>query len=127
MIKQLEQIKQIANELGVIFENDAKCGRFMIKLPSSYYVTNCNFIEDPSSVYIFRYDEKRITDCLCFNKLVFDDENDGKLIWVGNDNYDMTIKTLDYKAIKQTLTACLKDLKEKEEELKLKNLWKDFE
>ena len=127
MIKQLEQIKQIANELGVIFENDAKCGRFMIKLPSAYYVTNCNFIEDPSSVYIFRYDEKRITDCLCFNKLVFDDENDGKLIWVGNDNYDMTIKTPDYKAIKQTLTECLKDLKEKEEELKLKNLWKDFE
>lgn len=127
MIKQLEQIKQIANELGVIFENDAKCGRFMIKLPSAYYVTNCNFIEDPSSVYIFRYDEKRITDCLCFNNLVFDDENDGKLIWVGNDNYDMTIKTPDYKAIKQTLTECLKDLKEKEEELKLKNLWKDFE
>ena len=127
MIKQLEQIKQIANELGVIFENDAKCGRFMIKLPSAYYVTNCNFIEDPSSVYVFRYDEKRITDCLCFNNLVFDDENDGKLIWVGNDNYDMTIKTPDYKAIKQTLTECLKDLKEKEEELKLKNLWKDFE
>lgn len=127
MIKQLEQIKQIANELGVIFENDAKCGRFMIKLPSAYYVTNCDYIEDPSSVYIFRYDEKRITDCLCFNKLVFDDENDGKLIWVGNDNYDMTIKTPDYKAIKQTLTECLKDLKEKEEELKLKNLGKDFE
>lgn len=127
MIKQLEQIKQIANELGVIFENDSKCCRCMIKLQSAYYVTNCNFIEDPSSVYVFRYDEKRITDCLCFNNLVFDDENDGKLIWVGTDNYDMTIKTLDYKAIKQTLTACLKDLKEKEEELKLKNLGKDFE
>lgn len=98
----------------------------MIKLPSAYYVTNCNFIEDPSSVYVFRYNEKRITDFLCFNNLVFDDENDGKLIWVGNDNYDMTIKTLDYKVIKQTLTECLKELKEKEEQLKLKNLEKDF-
>lgn len=127
MIKQLEQIKQIANELGVIFENDSKCCRCMIKLPSAYYVTNCNFIEDPSSVYVFRYDEKRITDCLCYNNLVFDDENDGKLIWVGNDNYDMTIKTPDYKEIKQTLTECLKDLKAKEEQLKLKNLGKDFE
>ena len=127
MIKQLEQIKQIANELGVIFEDDDKCGRFMIKLPSAYYVTNCDYIEDPSSVYIFRYDEKRITECLCYDKLIFDDENDGKLIWVGHDNYDMTIKTLDYKAIKQTLTECLKDLKEKEEELKIKYLEKDFE
>ena len=127
MIKQLEQIKQIANELGVIFENDSKCCRCMIKLPSAYYVTNCNFIDEPSSVYVFRYNEIRITDLLCYNNLVFDDENDGKLIWVGNDNYDMTIKTLDYKAIKQTLTECLKDLKEKEEQLKLKNLEKDFE
>ena len=123
MIKQLEQI---ANELGVIFENDSKCCRCMIKLPSAYYVTNYNFIEDPSSVYVFRYNERRITDCLCYNNLVFDDENDGKLIWVGNNNYDMTIETLDYKVIKQTLTECLKDLKAKEEQLKLKNLEKDF-
>ena len=127
MIKQLEQIKQIANELGVIFEDDDKGCKCMIKLQSAYYVTNCNYIEDPSTIYLIRYDEKRITECLCYDKLIFDDENDGKLIWVGHDNYDMTIKTLDYKAIKQTLTECLKDLKEKEEELKLKNLGKDFE
>ena len=126
MIKQLEQIKQIATELGVIFENDAIGCQCSVKIPSSYYVTNCNFIEDPSTVYLFRYNEKRITDCLCYNNLIFDEENYGKLIWVGNDNYDLSIKTLDYKAIKQTLTECLKDLKEKEEELKLKNLEKDF-
>lgn len=127
MIKQLEQIKQIANELGVIFENDAKCGRFMIKLPSAYYVTNCNFIEDPSTIYLIRYNEERITECLCYDKLIFDDENDGKLIWVGHDNYDQVLTTPDYKAIKQTLIECMKDLKEKEEQIKIKNLGKDFE
>ena len=63
---------------------------------------------------------------LCYNNLIFDEENDGKLIWVGKDNYDLSIKTPDYKAIKQTLTECLKDLKAKEEQLKLKNLEKDF-
>ncbi len=127
MIKQLEQIKQIATELGVIFDDVTDIWSCTIKIPSAYYVTKGDYVEDPSTVYVFRYDEERITDCLCFNNLVFDDENDGKLIWVGTDNYDMTIKTPDYKEIKKTLTKCLKDLKEKEEELKLKNLGKDFE
>lgn len=127
MIKQLEQIKQIANELGVIFENDAIGCQCSVKIPSSYYVTWCNYIEDPSTVYLFRYNEERITDCLCYNNLIFDADNDGKLIWVGNNNYKRRIENLSYKEIKQTLTECLKDLKEKEEELKLKNLGKDFE
>lgn len=127
MIKQLEQIKQIATELGVIFEYDAIGCQCSVKIPSSYYVTNCNFIEDPSTIYLIRYDEKRITECLCYDKLIFDDENDGKLIWVGHDNYYQVITTLNYKEIKQKLTKCLKDLKEKEEELKIKYLEKDFE
>lgn len=127
MIKQLEQIKQIATELGVIFEYDAIGCQCSVKIPSSYYVTCCNYIEDPSTVYLFRYNEERITDCLCYNNLIFDADNDGKLIWVGKDNYDLSIKIPDYKAIKQTLTECLKELKEKEEQLKLKNLGKDFE
>lgn len=127
MIKQLEQIKQIANELGVIFENDAIGCQCSVKIPSSYYVTWCNYIEDPSTVYLFRYNEERITNCLCYNNLIFDADNDGKLIWVGNNNYKRRIENLSYKEIKQTLTECLKDLKEKEEELKLKNLGKDFE
>lgn len=63
---------------------------------------------------------------MCYNNLIFDANNDGKLIWVGKDNYDLSIKIPDYKAIKQTLTECLKELKEKEEQLKLKNLEKDF-
>lgn len=126
MIKQLEQIKQIATELGVIFEYDAIGCQCSVKIQSSYYVTCCDYIEDPSTVYLFRYNEKRITDCLCYNNLIFDEENDGKLIWVGKDNYDLSIKIPDYKAIKQTLTECLKELKEKEEQLKLKNLEKDF-
>lgn len=127
MIKQLEQIKQIATELGVIFEDDTNDWQCMIKIPSAFYVTDGDYIEDPSTVYVFRYDEERITDCLCFNNLIFDTEHGDKLIWVGKDNYDMTIKTPDYKAIKQTLTECLKDLKEKEEQLKIKYLEKDFE
>lgn len=127
MIKQLEQIKQIATELGVIFEYDTIGCQCSVKIPSSYYVTCCNYIEDPNTVYLFRYNEKRITDCLCYNNLIFDANNDGKLIWVGKDNYDLSIKIPDYKAIKQTLTECLKDLKAKEEQLKLKNLGKDFE
>lgn len=126
MIKQLEQIKQIATELGVIFEYDAICCQCSVKIPSSYYVPCCNYIEDPSTVYLFRYNEERITECLCYNNLIFDANNDGKLIWVGKDNCDLSIKIPDYKAIKQTLTECLKDLKAKEEQLKLKNLEKDF-
>ena len=127
MNKQLEQIKQIANELGIIFEDDAKVCQCKLKIPSAYYVTNCDYIEDPSTIYLIRYNEERITGCLCYDKLIFDDENDGKLIWVGHDNYDQVLTTPDYKAIKQTLTECLKDLKEKEEELKIKYLEKDFE
>lgn len=126
--KQIERIKQIATELGIIFENDDKSWQCAVKIPSAYYVTSGDYIEDPSTIYIFRYDEERITDCLCFNNLIFDGDNDNKLIWVGKDNYDSTLlKTPDYKAIKQTLTKCLKDLKEKEEKLKIKNLEKDFE
>ena len=126
MIKQLEQIKQIATELGVIFEdNDIGC-LCSIKIPSAYYVTKGDYVIDPSSVYLFRYDEERITDCACFNKLSFDTETNEKLIWVGEDNYDLSIKIPDYKEIKQTLTECRKDLKAKEEELKIKNLEKDF-
>lgn len=127
MIKQIEQIKQIATELGVIFEDDANDWQCMIKIPSAFYVTDGDYIEGPSTVYVFRYDEKRITNCLCFNNLIFDTENDNKLIWVGTDNYDQIIKIPDYKAIKQTLTVCLKEIKEKEEELKIKNLGEDFE
>lgn len=125
MIKQLEQIKQIATELGVIFENDADVWKCRIKIPSAYYVTKSDYVEDPSTVYIFRYDEERITDCLCFNKLIFDFENE-KLIWVGKDNYD-NVASFDDKTVKETLTKCLKELKEKEEELKIKNLGADFE
>jgi hypothetical protein len=126
--KQIERIKQIATELGIIFENDAKSWQCAVKIPSAYYVTAGDYIEDPSTIYIFHYDEERICECLCFNKLIFDAENDDKLIWVGKDNYDSTLlKIPDYKAIKQTLTKCLKDLKEREEKLKIKNLEKDFE
>ena len=126
MIKQTEQIKQIATELGVIFEDDAKFCQCTVKIPSAYYVTKGDYIEDPSTVYIFRYDKKRIIECLCFNNLIFDFENDNKLIWVGKDNYDPVINTPNYKAIKQTLTECLKEIKVKEEQLKIKNLEKDF-
>lgn len=125
MIKQLEQIKQIATELGVIFENDADLGQCTIKIPSAYYVIEGTVI-NPSIVYIFNYDEERITNCLCFNKLIFDFENDGKLIWVGADNYD-NVASFDGETVKETLTKCLKELKDKEEELKIKNLGADFE
>ena len=127
MIKQLEQIKQIATELGVIFEDNTKEWQCEVKIPSAYYVTDGDYVADPSSVYIFRYDEERITDCMCFNNLIFDTEHGDKLIWVGKDNYDPAITTPNYKEIKQTLTKCLKELKEKEEELKIKNLGEDFE
>ena len=127
MNKQLEQIKQIANELGIICEDDAKVCQCKLKIPSAYYVTNCDFIEDPSSVYVFKYNEERIRYCLCYNNLIIDEENDGKLIWVGNENYDIATKIPDYKEIKQTLIECMKDLKEKEEQIKIKNLGKDFE
>lgn len=126
MNKQLEQIKQIANELGIIFEDDAKVCQCKLKIPSAYYVTNCDYIEDPSTIYLIRYNEERITKCLCYDKLIFDDENDGKLIWVGNENYDIATKIPDYKEIKQTLIECMKDLKEKEEELKLNEIKGDF-
>ena len=126
MIKQLEQIKQIATELGVIFENDADVWKCRIKIPSAYYVTKSDYVVNPSIVYIFNYDGERITDCLCFNKLIFDFENDGKLIWVGAENYDNEA-SFDDKTVKETLTKCLKELKEKEEELKIKNLGADFE
>ena len=127
MIKQLEQIKQIATELGIIFDDDAKGWQCTVKIPSAYYVTDGDYIEDPSTIYIFRYNEERITDCLLFNNLIFDTEHNNKLIWVGHDNYDPVIKTPNYKEIKQTLTKCLKELKEKEEQLKIKYLEKDFE
>lgn len=127
MIKQLEQIKQIANELGIICEVNAKVCQCKLKIPSAYYVTNCDFIDDPSSVYVFKYNEERITYCLCYNNLIIDEENDGKLIWVGNENYDIATKIQEYKEIKQTLIECMKDLKEKEEQIKIKNLGKDFE
>lgn len=127
MIKQLEQIKQIATELGVIFEDDTKEWQCEVKIPSAYYVTDGDYVADPSSVYIFHYDEERITDCMCFNNLIFDTEHGDKLIWVGKDNYDPAITTPNYKEIKQTLTECLKEIKEKEEELKIKNLGEDFE
>ena len=123
--KQIEQIKQIATELGIIFEDDAK-EQCAVKIPSAYYVTNGDYVEDPSSVYVFRYDKERITDCLCFTNLIFDTEHDDKLIWVGKDNYDPSITTPDYKEIKQTLTECLKELKEKEEQYKIKKIEKDF-
>ena len=125
--KQIEQIKQIATELGVICEDNTKEWQCSIKIPSAYYVTNGDYIEDPSTVYIFRYDEERICECLCFTNLIFDTDHDDKLIWVGKDNYDPVIKMPDYKTIKQTLAACLKELKEKEEILKIKNLEKDFQ
>lgn len=127
MNKQLEQIKQIANELGIICEDDAKVCQCKLKIPSAYYVTNCDYIEDPSTIYLIRYNEERITYCLCYNNLIIDKVNDGKFIWVGNENYNIATKIPDYKEIKQTLIECMKYLKEKEEELKLKNLGKDFE
>ena len=127
MIKQVEKIKQIATELGVIFEDDTKGWQCAVKIPSAYYVTSGDYIEDPSTIYVFRYDEERITDCLRFTNLIFDTEHNDKLIWVGQDNYDPVIKTPNYKEIKQTLTKCLKELKEKEEQLKIKYLEKDFE
>ena len=127
MNKQIEPIKQIATELGIIFEDDAKGYQCSVKIPSAYYVTDGDYVEDPSTIYIFRYDEERITDCLLFNNLIFDTEHNDKLIWVGHDNYDPVIKTPNYKEIKQTLTKCLKELKEKEEQLKIKYLEKDFE
>lgn len=127
MNKQIEPIKQIATDLGIIFEDDTKGWQCSVKIPSAYYVTDGDYIEDPSTIYIFRYDEERITDCLCFNNLIFDTEHNNKLIWVGQDNYDPVIKTPNYKTIKQTLTKCLKELKEKEEQLKIKNLEKDFQ
>lgn len=127
MNKQIEPIKQIATELGIIFEDDAKGWQCSVKIPSAYYVTDGDYVEDPSTIYVFRYDEERITDCLRFTNLIFDTEHNNKLIWVGHDNYDPVIKTPNYKEIKQTLMKCLKELKEKEEQLKIKNLEKDFQ
>lgn len=127
MNKQIEPIKQIATELGIIFEDDAKGWQCSVKIPSAYYVTDGDYVEDPSTIYVFRYDEERITDCSRFTNLIFDTEHNDKLIWVGHDNYDLVIKTPNYKEIKQTLTKCLKELKEKEEQLKIKYLEKDFE
>lgn len=128
MIKQVEQIKQIATELGIIFEDDAISWQCAIKIPSAYYVTMSDYIEDPSTIYIFRYDEERIIESMCFNKLIFDAENDNKLIWVGEEkDYASFVKTIDAEKIKKTLIKCMKEIKEKEEELKIKNLGKDFE
>ncbi len=127
MNKQIEPIKQIASELGIIFEDDAKGWQCSVKIPSAYYVTDGDYVEDPSTIYVFRYDEERITDCLRFTNLIFDTEHNDKLIWVGHDNHDPVIKTPNYKEIKQTLTKCLKELKEKEEQLKIKYLEKDFQ
>lgn len=127
MNKQIEQIKQIATELGVVFENNDVICRCTIKIPSAYYVTDGDYVEDPGSVYVFCYNNERITDCLCFDNLVFDTEHNDKLIWVGKDNYDSATITFDFKAIKRNLARCLKELKEKEEELKIKNLEKDFQ
>lgn len=127
MNKQIEPIKQIATELGIIFEDDAKGWQCSVKIPSAYYVTDGDYVEDPSTIYVFCYDEERITDCLRFTNLIFDTEHNDKLIWVGHDNYDPVIKTPNYKEIKQTLTKCLKELKEKEEQLKIKYLEKDFQ
>ena len=124
--KQIEQIKQIATELGVICEDNTKEWQCTIKLPSAYYTTTGDYVEDPSTVYIFRYDEERICECLCFNKLTIDGESN-KLVWVGKEGYDSFITTIDAEKIKKTLTKCMKTLKEKEEELKIKNLGKDFE
>ena len=127
MNKQIEPIKQIATDLGIIFEDDANGWQCSVKIPSAYYVTDGDYVEDPSTIYFFSYDEERITDCLCFTNLIFDTEHNDKLIWVGHENYDPVITTPDYKAIRQTLTKCLKELKEKEEQLKIKYLEKDFE
>lgn len=124
MNNQIEQIKQIATELGVIFEDDANLWKCTIKIPSAYYVDEGDYVEDPSTVYIFYYDEEQINECLCYNKLTIDGE---KLVWVGKEGYDSFITTIDADKIKKTLINCMKTLKEKEEELKLKNLGKDFE
>lgn len=126
MNKQIEPIKQIATELGIIFEDDAKGWQCSVKIPSAYYVTDGDYVEDPSTIYVFRYDEKRITDCLRFTNLIFDTEHNDKLIWVGHDNYD-NVASFDGETVKETLTKCLKELKEKEEELKIKYLGADFE
>lgn len=125
MNKQVEQIKQIATELGLVFEDDADNWQCKIKIPSIWYATTGYFGEDPSTVYVFRYNEKQIVECLCYNKLIFDFEDDEKLIWVGRENYDNVTSFVD-KTVKETLTKCMKDLKEKEEEIKVKNLEKDF-
>ena len=127
MNKQIESIKQIATELGLVFEDDADNWQCKIKIPSIWYATDGDYIEDPSTVYIFRYDEGRITEWMCFDNLIFDTEHNDKLIWVGHDNYDPVVITFDDKEIKRTLTKCMKDLKEKEEEIKFKNLGRDFE
>lgn len=125
MIKQIEQIKQIATELGVIFEDDEGLGRCAIQLPSAYYDSENDYCVDPSTVYIFSYAEGRITECLCYDNLSIDADTE-KLVWVGREGYDSLARKFDCKEIKQNLARCLKELKLKEEELKIKNLEKDF-
>ena len=123
MIKQIEQIKQIATELGVIFEDDTGSMHCSIKIPSAYYDTKGDYFEDPSTIYIFHYDKKRITECLCYNNLTI---KKNKFVWVGGNDYDSFIITIDIEKIKTTLIKCLKEIKDKEEELKIKDLEKDF-
>lgn len=123
--KYVEQIKQIATELGVIFNNDESICRCAIQLPSAYYAPENDYTVEPSTVYIFTYSEDRITESLCYDNLIIDEDTE-KLVWVGRDGYDTLVRTFDCKAIKRNLARCLKDLKVKEEELKIKNLEKDF-
>lgn len=125
LIKQVEQIKQIATELGIIFTYDDAMCQCAIQLPSAYYASENDYTVDPSTVYIFSYTDDRITECLCYDNLIIDEESE-KLVWVGREGYDSLVRTFDCKAIKRNLARCLKDLKAKEEELKIKNIEKDF-
>lgn len=125
MNKQVEQIKQIATELGVIFTDDECLRQCAIQLPSAYYASENDYTVDPSTVYIFSYAEDKITECLCYDNLIIDEESE-RFVWVGREGYDTLVRTFDCNAIKENLTRCLKDLKAKEEELKIKNIEKDF-
>ena len=67
MNKQIEPIKQIATELGIIFEDDAKGWQCTVKIPSAYYVTDGDYIEDPSTIYIFSVMTKNELQIVCFS------------------------------------------------------------
>ena len=125
-MNKINQIKQIAKELGIIFVDESTYNKCEIRISSSYYAPHDDYVIDPSVVYIFEYNKKnKIISKMCFTKLEIDEESD-KLVWVGEDGFDSVGCDINCNEIKNTLINCIKQLKDKEQELKMRNLQKDF-